>query len=117
MNFDPSNASPAEVVQAMLQKAVDNKSFRELGTSLEKVQENVDTVFGVWQQHAGRTTTAITQLQIGMESLRYAIGSIVDLLVEHKLITEEEVTASRSAPLLRVEEYREQLLRKIFGGS
>lgn len=88
--MDDQNVNPADVVEAMLRKAIDNKSFKEMADTLTQVQENVDTVFNVWQQNASRTATAVTQLQMGMEVTRYAISSIIDVMIKHGLLTEEE---------------------------
>lgn len=81
---------PSKIVEMLTQKAVDNNSLGSIGEALQKVQENIDAVFDTWRQNASQTAVLLQQTQMRIEVIECAVLSLVDVLIDNNLMTEEK---------------------------
>ena len=95
---DPEHPNtPAQMLQALIGKAIDTGSLKPLGQALGGVQAQVDSVFGMFQsymQEYGKLLAehshAIRLSVMQLDTLRMAFVGLIDLLVEKNVFSKDE---------------------------
>lgn len=88
---DPENPnSPAQMLEALVAKAIDTGSMRPLGQAMGGFQAQMDTVFGMFQHHMQRLGHMVSVTSMQLDTLRMAFVGLVDYLIEKNVMTQEE---------------------------
>lgn len=88
---DPEHPnSPAQMLEALIAKAVDTGSMRPLGQAMGGLQAQLDQVFGMFQYNIQRIGHITSMNSMQVDTLRMAFLALIDFLVEKKVMTQEE---------------------------
>jgi anionic cell wall polymer biosynthesis LytR-Cps2A-Psr (LCP) family protein len=88
---DPENPnSPAQMLEALINKAIDTGSMRPLGQARGGMQSQLDNIFGIFQNNLMRIGHATSVTSVQMDTMRMSFVALVDLLTEKGVFTKEE---------------------------
>lgn len=88
---DPENPnSPAQMLEALVAKAIDTGSMRPLGQAMGGFQAQMDAVFGMFQHNMQRLGHILSVNSMQLDTLRMALVGLVDFLIEKGVMTQEE---------------------------
>ena len=88
---DPEHPnSPAQMLEALIAKAVDTGSMRPLGQAMGGLQAQLDQVFGMFQYNIQRIGHITSMNSMQVDTLRMAFLALIDFLVEKGITTQEE---------------------------
>lgn len=80
----------ADLIKALSQKAVDNNSLGGFKEAMEEMQNSIEGMLHMQQETTRRIAMALQRNDAMFDSIRHAILSIVDIMVDNNLLTEED---------------------------
>lgn len=110
---DPENPnSPAQMLEALVNKAMDTGSMRPLGQAFGGIQAQMDSIFGMMQMNLQKFGQYIQTHNMQIEVLRMTLIALIDLIQEKGIFSEEEWDAHYEENVQKKLEERHEAARK-----